>query len=89
MSRNSWCLSSSKNGRFFRDDYLDGEEFGRGDASQLWAHTGGIGLGGVNGGTLFHDGTKVSSGSGLVGALDEVRIYNSALTEGQVQGILA
>ncbi|MEO1396563.1 MAG: LamG-like jellyroll fold domain-containing protein [Cyanobacteria bacterium J06634_5] len=69
--------------------YLDGEEFGRGDASQLWAHTGGIGLGGVNGGTLFHDGTKVSSGSGLVGALDEVRIYNSALTEGQVQGILA
>ena len=69
--------------------YLDGEAFGTGEASQLWSHSGGIGLGGVNGGTKFHDGLKPGGGNGLAGALDEVRIFNSALTGEQVQNITA
>lgn len=70
--------------------YLDGESFGgSGEGSQLWGHSGGIGLGSINGSTRFHDGTTAKRGSGLIGAIDEVRIFNSALTGEQVQGITA
>lgn len=69
--------------------YLDGEQFGQGEGSQLWQHPGKIGLGSINGATQFHDGTEPGKGHGLVGALDEVKIFNSALDTGQVQSLAA
>ncbi|MEO1400227.1 MAG: LamG domain-containing protein, partial [Cyanobacteria bacterium J06635_1] len=64
---------------------LNGEVFGQGEGSQLWGHSGDIGIGSVNGGTKFHDGTEPSKGHGLTGAVDGVQIYNDALTSNQVQ----
>ena len=60
--------------------YIDGEEFGSGEGSQLWSHKGGTGLGSINGGTRFHDGLTPNSGSGFAGAIDEVMIFNDALS---------
>lgn len=66
--------------------YPNGEQFGAGEGSQLWDHSGGIGVGSIHGGTRFHDETA-SSGQGLMGAVDEVMIYNSALNNSQVQAL--
>ena len=65
--------------------YLDGQEFGRSEGSQLWNHPGGIGLGRVFRGTKFHDGQEPNGGQGLTGSLDDVRIYNDALSANQVE----
>ncbi|NJK37283.1 MAG: LamG domain-containing protein [Oscillatoriales cyanobacterium SM2_3_0] len=65
--------------------YLDGQSLGSGVGSQLWSHAGGIGIGGINGSTTFHDGTVSESGSGLVGEIDEVNLFNSALSTEQIQ----
>ncbi|MGB7087633.1 MAG: LamG domain-containing protein, partial [Phormidesmis sp.] len=59
--------------------YIDGQQFGSGAGSQLWSHTGDIGLGSINQGTRFHDGITVNSGSGFAGIIDEVMISNDAL----------
>ncbi|MEO1349025.1 MAG: LamG-like jellyroll fold domain-containing protein [Cyanobacteria bacterium J06635_15] len=67
--------------------YLDGKKFGQGAGSQLWTHSGDIGLGSVNGGTKFHDGTEPSGGHRLTGAIDEVKIFNASLNAAQVQGL--
>ncbi len=64
--------------------YLNGEQFGSGAGSQLWSHSGGIGLGSINGGTRFHDGLTPNSGSGFAGAIDEVTIYNDALSSQEI-----
>ncbi len=64
--------------------YIDGEEFGSGEGSQLWSHRGGIGLGSLNGGTRFHDGLTPNSGSGFAGAIDEVMIFNNALSGSEI-----
>ncbi|MGF1512996.1 MAG: glycoside hydrolase family 9 protein [Elainellaceae cyanobacterium] len=67
--------------------YLDGVQFGSGQGSQLWGHTGGIGVGNLNGGNLIA-GEKVSGGSyGFDGLMDEVMIANTALTAGQVEAL--
>ncbi len=64
--------------------YLNGEEMGSGEASQLLGHDGAVTLGNIAGTTRFHDG--VGSGfQGLVGALDEVQIFNQALSGDQVK----
>lgn len=68
---------------------LDGQVFGQGEGSQLWGHSGDIGIGSVNGGTKFHDGTEPSKGHGLTGAVDGVQIYNDALTSNQVQELVS
>ena len=65
--------------------YLDGEIFGSGDASQLWSHGGGIGFGSINRGSKFHDGQPIGGANGLAGALDNVSIFNNALSAQQVQ----
>lgn len=67
--------------------YLDGAKFGEGAGSQLWGHSGNIGLGSVNGGTKFHDGTEPLKGHRLTGAIDEVKIFNDALNTAQVQDL--
>ncbi len=60
--------------------YLDGVEIGRGLGSQLWQHSGGIGLGGVLGATKFHDGNLNGSGvAGFAGNIASLEIYNQAL----------
>jgi len=66
--------------------YLDGEEFARGAVSQLWIHQDGIGLGNINGTTLFHDGTTARSRDllGFDGLLDELKIYNRVLDEAAI-----
>ncbi len=66
--------------------YLDGEQFGVGSGSELWKHTDGIGVGGVVGSTLFHDGKTRSSG--LIGMVDELGVFNKALSADQI-GTLA
>ncbi|MEO1401601.1 MAG: DUF5060 domain-containing protein [Cyanobacteria bacterium J06635_1] len=66
--------------------YLNGQKFGTGEGSQLWEHTGGIGIGNTNRSTLFHDGAK--SSTGLTGVVDQVQIFNEALNNNQI-GALA
>ncbi len=68
--------------------YLDGEEFDSGKGSQLWNHGGGIGLGSINGSTLFHDGSTNNSGSGFAGAIDEVMIFNDALSDNEIGSLI-
>ena len=68
--------------------YLDGEQFGSGAGSQLWDHSGGIGIGNINGGTRFHDGMTPDSGSGFAGIIDEVRVFNDALSSSEVKAFL-
>ncbi|MGF1453674.1 MAG: PKD domain-containing protein [Opitutales bacterium] len=63
--------------------YLDGVEF---DVSndlgmQLWNHGDDGGLGGVNGGSLYHDGTAPGT---LAGYLDDFAVWNRALTAAEV-----
>ncbi|MEM9163236.1 MAG: hypothetical protein AAGC54_09225, partial [Cyanobacteria bacterium P01_F01_bin.4] len=61
------------------------KKFGQGKGSQLWSHSGGIGLGSVNQGTQFHDGSESAKGHGLAGAIDDVKIFNQASTFAEVQ----
>ncbi len=68
--------------------YLDGQQFGSGAGSQLWDHSGGIGIGSINGGTRFHDGITPNSGSGFAGAIDEVRVFNDALSSNEIKTFL-
>ena len=68
--------------------YLDGQQFGSGAGSQLWDHAGGIGIGSINGGTRFHDGMTPNSGSGFAGVVDEVRVFNDALSSSEVKAFL-
>lgn len=69
--------------------FLDGERVAKGDGSQLWAHSGGIGLGSINDQTRFHDGLTPQSGQGFAGKIDEVNIFNSALNANQIQSLAA
>ncbi|MBE9061267.1 LamG domain-containing protein [cf. Phormidesmis sp. LEGE 11477] len=68
--------------------YIDGEQFGSGAGSQLWRHSGGIGVGAINSGTLFHDGIQASKGAGFTGVVDEVAIFNDALTNSEISALL-
>jgi len=65
--------------------YLDGVKFGSGEGSQLWKHTNGIGIGGLNSRTRFHDG--VVSGTGthtFAGSIENFQIYNRAVTAEEI-----
>lgn len=68
--------------------YLDGKQFGKGKGSQLWSHSAGIGLGSINNGTRFHDGQLSKNGSGFAGAIDDVMIFNDALSATEVNSFL-
>lgn len=67
--------------------YINGEQFGEGEGSQLWRHSGNISLGSLNQATRFHDGIG-KSGHGLSGAIDEVMIFNDALSSSQIQELV-
>ena len=68
--------------------YLDGQQFGSGRGSQLWEHSGGVGLGSIHGETRFHDGLTPESGSRFSGQIDEVRLFNDALNSSEVSAFL-
>ena len=67
--------------------YLDGQEFARGEGSQLWSHGDGIALGNLNGSTKFHSGNGNGLTHGFAGNLDEVQIYNRALADTEVNSL--
>ncbi|MFQ5941743.1 MAG: ATP-binding cassette domain-containing protein [Nitrososphaerales archaeon] len=64
--------------------YLDGQPFGGGDGSQLWEHSVGIGIGGVNHHIKFHDGISKGGGHFFGGLIDDICIYAKALTTSEV-----
>lgn len=66
--------------------FINGAEFGSAPGSQLWSHGGGIGLGATNGSTIFHDGNSTGS-HGFSGMIDDVYIYNDALSDSDIQNI--
>jgi hypothetical protein len=66
--------------------YLDGRLVGSGQGSQLWPHSDAIGAGGLNGGTLLHDATA-SGNHGFAGKIDDLRIYNRALSPADVESL--
>jgi len=63
--------------------YLDGIQIGSGEGSQLWGHSDDIGIGGLNGSTLLHDGQPTGT-HGFAGKIDDVRVYNRALTAADI-----
>ena len=65
--------------------YLDGVKIGSGEGMELTSHRDDIGIGGLNETTKFHDepGAKNSQLS-LGGSLDEVRLYNRALSPQEI-----
>ena len=66
--------------------YLDGKEFGQTQGAKLMQH-GRLSLGNTSGSTRFEDGFGTSGSNGLSGAIDEVKIFNSALSDSQVQAL--
>ena len=62
--------------------YLNGSEFGSvaGIGSNLPAHSGGIGLGGVNGRIRLHDGRDINATTGFNGQIADFILYNNTLT---------
>ena len=68
--------------------YHNGQEFGRGRGSQVWAHGDPIGLGAANAVTRYQSGSTGDSGANsLNGYLDEVRVYNRVLSASEVAGL--
>lgn len=66
--------------------FLNGAEFGSAAGSQLWSHPGGIGVGAINGATIFHDGVQ-NSGANFAGMIDDVYLYNSVLSGQDISNI--
>ncbi len=64
--------------------YVNGAQFGSAVGSQLWSHAGAIGLGGVNGATIFHDGIGNGGPAYFAGSIDNFTIHNRALTDAEV-----
>lgn len=67
--------------------YLNGNSFGSAPGSQLWSHSGDIGVGGINQTTIFHDGSQ-SSGAFFNGTIDNFNIFNDALNAAEVNSLL-
>ena len=64
--------------------YFDGEKLGSTQGTQMWFRPDNIGIGNTSGSTRFADGTT-GTRKGLIGGIDEVQIYNDALSGNQVQ----
>lgn len=67
--------------------YLNGTAFGTAPGSQLWSHSGNIGLGAINQTTIFHDGPQ-ASGAFFNGSIDNFNLYNVPLSESEVQALV-
>ena len=65
--------------------YLDGVKIGSGAGIELGSHRDDIGIGGLNETTKFHDGeASRNSRHSLGGSLDDVRVYNRALSPAEI-----
>ena len=64
--------------------YLNGNQVGQVEGSQLWGHAK-LSLGSISGSTRFEEGISRSASVGLKGGIDEVEIFNAALSENQVK----
>ncbi len=65
--------------------YLDGIKIGTGEGIKLTSHADNIGLGGLNETTRYHNGVgQVNDESSLIGSLEDVRLYNRALSESEI-----
>ncbi|MCY4045266.1 MAG: VCBS domain-containing protein [Cellvibrionales bacterium] len=68
--------------------WLNGESFGVGSMRSVPAHGGNVGLGALDNYTKFHTGAASgNSGSFFKGAIDDVRIYERALTDSEVHAL--
>lgn len=65
--------------------YFNGSLIGRDEGSQLWSHGGGIGIGGANGFTRFHDGA--GTGGTFNGSIDSYSLYNRTLSDSEISGL--
>ncbi|MCS7387223.1 MAG: LamG domain-containing protein [archaeon GB-1867-005] len=83
-----WAALTLKGGTSLSPDafkgYLDGVLFGSGEGSQLWAHSGDIGIGAMKDSTKFHDGAASGDGHWFNGYIGEVLIFNKELTAEQL-----
>ena len=68
--------------------FLDGALIGSGDGAGLWPDAGPVGVGAVNGRgpgrTRLHDGGLGQGGSAFAGSIDELRVYNRALSPQEI-----
>ena len=65
--------------------YLDGELMGTGTVTRtLSSHSGGIGIGRMNGASHFHDGAQGGNGLAFQGRIGEVALYNDVLSESEL-----
>ncbi len=68
--------------------YLNGEKFAVGNAFALPAREGDVTLGAAGlEGTRFSGAASVSSGFGFAGRIDEVKIFNRVLGDGEIEGL--
>jgi hypothetical protein len=67
--------------------YLDGQLFGSGDGSQLWAHANATGIGQMAGATRFHDGVGSGSEFHFAGLLDDLRIHDRVFGVDEVEDL--
>ena len=67
--------------------FFDGNNFGEATAvGKLFAHGGDVNIGRVGDSTVFHDG-DTSAGHFFKGLVDEVELYNRALTASEIKAI--
>lgn len=80
----SLVLDTTGSGTF--TGYLDGVAFGSGATpTSLDPHSGDIGIGGINGGVWFHDGSNGSgTGFNFQGRISDVALYNDALSAAEL-----
>lgn len=67
--------------------YLDGVLAGTAPASQLWRHGDGIGLGGVNGGTILPE-TAAPLGGNMDGVIQSLAMWHGCLDQASVAELL-
>ena len=70
--------------------YLDGEKIAEGEGVELDSHKDNIGIGGLNETTRFHnEEVQTNKEYSLAGSLDELRVYNRALSAKEVSLLFA
>jgi VCBS repeat-containing protein len=68
--------------------YLNGSPAGSAPGSQLWQHSGDVSIGGSGGNSRYPDGTS-SAANNFSGLIDDVRIYNAAVTPSDLAELAA
>lgn len=66
--------------------YINGELFAVGNGMRFEKHGNGIGVGGLNSRTRFHDG-EIKEADNFSGSIDDLRIYNRILSQAEVTSL--